>query len=62
MPNLIQEAKNGKGRSDIYVWNHSKNLMQKAKSLHGYVHSFGEDNPIEIAIAQGESYRSLGEK
>ena len=60
--NLIQEAKNGKGRSDIYVWNHSKNLMQKAKSLHGYVHSFGEDNPIEIAIAQGESYRSLGEK
>ena len=44
--NLIQEAKNGKGRSAIFVWNHSKNLMQKAKSLHGYVYSFGEDQPI----------------
>lgn len=44
--NLIQEAKNGKGRSAIFVWNHSKNLMQKAASLHGYVYSFGEENPI----------------
>ena len=44
--NLIQEAKNGKGRSAIFVWNHSKNLMQKAKSLHGYVYSFGEAQPI----------------
>lgn len=44
--NLIQEAKNGKGRSAIFVWNHSKNLMQKAKSLHGYVYSFGEEASI----------------
>ena len=48
--NLIQEAKNGKGRSDIFVWSHSKNLMQKAKSLHGYVYSFDEDNPIDQAM------------
>ena len=48
--NLIQEAKNGKGRSAIFVWNHSKNLMQKAKSLHGYVFSFGEDKPITELI------------
>lgn len=44
--NLIQEAKNGKGKSKIFVWNHSKNLMQKAQSLHGYVHSFGDETSI----------------
>ncbi|MCR5546150.1 MAG: adenosine deaminase, partial [Lachnospiraceae bacterium] len=44
--NLIQEAKNGKGQSKIFVWNHSKNLMQKARSLHGYVTSFGEEESI----------------
>jgi hypothetical protein len=44
--NLIQEAKNGKGRSAIFIWNHSKTLMQKAKSLHGYVYSFDGDNPL----------------
>lgn len=44
--NLIQEAKNGKGRSAILIWNHSKTLMQKAKSLHGYVYSFDGDNPL----------------
>ncbi len=48
--NLIQEAKNGKGRSAIFVWNHSKNLMQKAKSLHGYVYSFGEEASITELI------------
>ena len=48
--NLIQEAKNGKGRSAIFVWNHSKNLMQKAKSLHGYVFSFDEENPLVDVI------------
>ncbi len=44
--NLIQEAKNGKGRSAILIWNHSKTLMQKAKSLHGYVYSFDGDNQL----------------
>ncbi|MBE5913124.1 MAG: adenosine deaminase [Pseudobutyrivibrio ruminis] len=44
--NLIQEAKNGKGPSAILIWNHSKTLMQKAKSLHGYVYSFDGDNPL----------------
>jgi hypothetical protein len=48
--NLIQEAKNGKGRSAIFVWAHSKNLMQKANSLHGYVFSFDSDNPINKVI------------
>ncbi len=44
--NLIQEAKNGKGRSAIFVWSHSKTLQQKARSLHGYVYSFDEDTPL----------------
>ncbi|MBQ5426153.1 MAG: adenosine deaminase [Pseudobutyrivibrio sp.] len=48
--NLIQEAKNGKGRSAIFVWAHSKNLMQKANSLHGYVFSFDKDNTIKKVI------------
>ncbi|MBO6129811.1 MAG: adenosine deaminase, partial [Pseudobutyrivibrio sp.] len=48
--NLIQEAKNGKGRSAIFVWRHSKNLMQKAKSLHGYVYSFDADEPVTTVM------------
>ncbi|MCR5671970.1 MAG: adenosine deaminase [Butyrivibrio sp.] len=48
--NLIQEAKNGKGTSSIYVWGHSKNLRQKAGSLQGYVHIFDESDPLEDQI------------
>ena len=44
--NLIQEAKNGKGHSEIFVWDHSKNLMPKAKSLQGYVHAFGNETKL----------------
>ncbi|WP_029230914.1 adenosine deaminase [Butyrivibrio sp. VCB2006] len=44
--NLIQEAKNGKGRSAIFVWSHCKILRQKAKSIHGYVYLFDEENTI----------------
>ena len=57
--NLIQEAKNGKGRSAIFVWAHSKNLMQKANSLHGYVFSFDKDNTIKKVI---ESIKNTIEK
>ena len=49
--NLIQEAKNGKGKSAIFVWSGSKNLMQKAKSLQGYVHSFDSDNDLVNVIS-----------
>ncbi|WP_026528902.1 hypothetical protein [Butyrivibrio sp. VCD2006] len=54
--NLIQEAKNGKGKSFIYIWSHSKTLKQKAKSLHGYVNFFDNDNPIvdQLLKLQGE--------
>ncbi|MCR5516563.1 MAG: adenosine deaminase, partial [Lachnospira sp.] len=44
--NLIQEAKNGKGKSAIFIWANSKVLMQKAKSLHGYVYSFDENEKL----------------
>jgi len=53
--NLIQEAKNGKGKSKIYINEEASTLNEKAKSLGGYVNSFNlksnivdrilEDNP-----------------
>ena len=48
--NLIQEAKNGKGKSAIFVWANSRTLMQKAHSLHGYVHAFDNDNTLVSAM------------
>ncbi len=44
--NLIQEAKNGKGHSDIYIWEGCQTLKDKMRSLEGYVKSFGEKNPL----------------
>nr|WP_297769750.1 adenosine deaminase [uncultured Butyrivibrio sp.] len=48
--NLIQEAKNGKGQSAIWVWSHCKNLRQKAQSLQGYVYLFDEENGLVSLI------------
>ena len=48
--NLIQEAKNGKGKSAILIWSHSKTLQQKAKSLQGYISNFDAENTIEDQI------------
>ena len=48
--NMIQEAKNGKGKADIFVWGHSRTLRQKADSLQGYVKIFDEENPIDSMI------------
>lgn len=39
--NLIQEARNGKGKASIYVYGNSP-LIDKAKSLQGYVKNFEE--------------------
>lgn len=50
--NLIQEAKNGKGRSAIFVWEKAQGLVRKALSLEGYVHIFGAARPIDGQIAQ----------
>lgn len=38
--NLVQEAKNGKGKAKIYVNEDNENLKQKANSLEGYVIPF----------------------
>ena len=40
--NLIQEAKNGKEKSRIYVNTRSRDLAAKAKMLEGYVHPLSE--------------------
>ena len=44
--NLIQEAKNGKAKSKIYVNNANENLAQKAKDLEGYVIPFSLDGDL----------------
>ena len=44
--NLVQEAKNGKGKAKIYVNSSVEILKQKAKSLRGYVTMFNEQNDI----------------
>ncbi len=48
--NLIQEARNGKGKSSIFVWSHSKTLRQKAESLQGYVFSFDDERSVTSLI------------
>ncbi len=46
--NLVQEAKNGKGKSKIYVNQENQLLREKADSLDGYVVPFNmEDNAVQ---------------
>ena len=42
--NLVQEAKNGKGKARIYINDSVDALKEKAKSLDGYVTKFSEKN------------------
>ena len=48
--NLIQEAKNGKGKSAIYIWEGCTSLRDKMRSLEGYVTAFGEKQPLVSLI------------
>lgn len=48
--NLIQEAKNGKGKAKIYVNEDNENLRQKAKNLGGYVYAFDFDEDVAKKI------------
>lgn len=48
--NLIQEAKNGKGKSSIYVNEENESLKEKAKSLQGYVVPFKVSDDIVSKI------------
>jgi hypothetical protein len=48
--NLVQEAKNGKGKAKIYVNSDVEVLKEKAKSLDGYVVEFKFDESIADKI------------
>ena len=48
--NLIQEAKNGKGKSKIYVYKAVNLFSEKAKALDGYVVEFDEKESIADKI------------
>ena len=49
--NLVQEAKNGKGKSKIYVNQENELLKEKAETLEGYVVPFEmKDNIVEKII------------
>lgn len=62
--NLIQEAKNGKGKAKIYVNDNVKALQEKAKSLEGYVTTFSQSNNIiqKIALDNPEIMNSYEEE
>ncbi|MCI1305104.1 MAG: adenosine deaminase [Lachnospiraceae bacterium] len=53
--NLIQEAKNGKGRAAILIWDKAGSLREKAKSLEGYVRIFGRSAPLADQIRSVKS-------
>lgn len=49
--NLVQEAKNGKGKSQIYINKDSNVLREKARLLKGYIKSFSiEDDLLESVM------------
>ena len=48
--NLVQEAKNGKGKAKIFVNGNSEALKEKAKSLGGYVEDFSSEESISDKI------------
>lgn len=48
--NLVQEAKNGKGKGKIFVSEESQILTEKAKSLGGYVQTFGFDESLSNKV------------
>ena len=48
--NLVQEAKNGKGKSKIYVNQENQLLREKADTLDGYVTGFKENEDLTNII------------
>ena len=50
--NLVQEAKNGKGKSKIYANEENETLRQKAKNLYGYVTSFDFEDDLATKIIE----------
>ena len=51
--NLVQEAKNGREKCDIYIDGRSRNLRTKAAALQGYVKIFrSADDPAEAILSR----------
>ena len=50
--NLIQEAKNGKAKANIYINKHNKSLLSKARTLRGYITGFELKDKIWKVILQ----------
>lgn len=50
--NLVQEAKNGKAKSKIYVNAEHENLKYKARTLGGYIETFGLDDGLYKTILE----------
>ena len=50
--NLVQEAKNGKGKSKIYVNQENELLKEKADTLEGYVVPFSLENDVVDRIIE----------
>jgi hypothetical protein len=59
--NLIQEARNGKGRAHIFASSHSKSLKNKAESLQGYIRLFGWNDDIVSSIEDIVAQASMQE-
>lgn len=49
--NMIQEAKNGKGKAGIFIWEKSRTLREKASSLEGYVRFFNSKRPLADQVS-----------
>ena len=59
--NLVQEAKNGKGKSKIYVNGENQLLKEKAEMLEGYVVPFEmQDNIVEKIISDNPEISGHG--
>lgn len=50
--NLVQEAKNGKGKSQIFINKNSAVLREKAKLLKGYIETFDKDENLKEHITK----------
>ena len=50
--NLIQEAKNGKGKANIYINSEVDSLKAKARSLEGYVNLFNDGQSLANKFSQ----------
>ncbi len=51
--NLMQEAKNGKGKAAICIWSRCAALREKAASLKGYVQFFDRNHPLNLSGFSG---------